>query len=465
MSRALKVLRDSLSAERASSRTPRRDPGSLDFLPAVLEVTETPPSPTARVLAAVLCLFLLLSLAWSIIGRVDVVAVAEGKTMPSGRSKTVQAAEAAVVTSIHVEDGQTVAAGEILIQFDPTQTGAERERIAQALAEAQVAAARLRSLLTSGTLDAALAGFLPPADADGTLVESQRDLLVTEFRDHAAKLAEISQEARSQDAQRAQITATIRRLDLIIPLLSEAEAARHSLLESGSGSRLTWLETKHQLVDAEEERKIQSFRLAEAESVIAQTRTRGDALVADFRLTKTKELSDAERQAVSLAQELVKADRSIENMTVRAPINGKVQQLALHTVGGVVQPAQALLIVVPDDDTLEVEAKVQNRDIGFVTVGQQVELKVETFAFTRYGLLPGEVQSVSGDGVLDEKTGQVFYPARIRLLQSSMMVDGREVTLGPGMNVTVEIKTGSRRVIEYLLSPILRYNQEAIRER
>jgi hemolysin D len=465
MSRAWKVLRASLAAEKAAAPAPARQREELAFLPAVLEVTETPPSPTARVLAAVLCLFLVIMLAWAILGRVDVVAVAEGKTIPSGRSKTVQAAEAAVVASIHVEDGQTVAAGDVLIRFDPTQIGAERERIAQELAEAQVTAARLRAVLGNGALETALAGFRPPATADPALVAGHRDLLVTELRDLTAKLAQIDDEIRSREAQQAQIAASIGKLDLVIPLLAEAETARRSLLATGSGSRLAWLETKHQLVEAEEERRIQTFQLAEAASGIAETRSRRGALETDFRLTKTKELSEADRAAVALAQELVKAERSRQNMTVRAPIDGKVQQLALHTVGGVVQPAEPLMIIVPNDDTLEVEARLQNRDIGFVRVGQPVEMKVETFAFTRYGLIPGEVQSISGDGVLDEKTGQVQYPARIRLLSSTMRVDGRDVALGPGMNVTVEVKTGSRRVIEYLLSPILRYNQEAIRER
>jgi hemolysin D len=437
----------------------------MAFLPAVLEVTETPPSPTARVLAVVLCLFLVIMLAWALLGRVDVVAVAEGKTIPSGRSKTVQAAEAAVVAAILVEDGQTVAAGDVLIRFDPTGIGAERERIAQQLAEARVTSARLRALLGTGTLETALSSFRPPPRADAALVDGQRNLLVTEVRDHAARLGQIDDEIRSREAQQAQIAAAIGKLDRVIPLLAEAEAARRSLLESGSGSRLVWLETRQQLVETEEDRRIQTFQLSEAASGLAETRSRRDALETDFRLTKTRDLSEAERTAVALEQELVKADRSIQNMTVRAPIAGKVQQLALHTVGGVVQPADPLMIIVPTDDTLEVEARLQNRDIGFVRVGQPVELKVETFAFTRYGLIPGEVKSISGDGVMDDKTGQVFYPARIRLLSSTLMVEGREVTLGPGMNVTVEVKTGSRRVIEYLLSPILRYNQEAIRER
>lgn len=218
------------------------------------------------------------------------------KTIPSGRSKTVQAAEAAVVDAILVEDGQTVAAGDVLIRFDPTQVGAERERIAQQLAEAQVTAARLRALLGTATLETALTAFQPPPGADAALVEGQRNLLVTELRDHAARLGQIDDEIRSREAQQAQIAASIGKLDRVIPLLAEAEAARRSLLESGSGSRLVWLETRQQLVEAEEERRIQTFQLAEAASGIAETRSRRAALETDFRLTKTRDLSEADRR-------------------------------------------------------------------------------------------------------------------------------------------------------------------------
>ena len=168
-----------------------------------------------------------------------------------------------------------------------------------------------------------------------------------------------------------------------------------------------------------------------------------------------------------------------------APVDGVVQQLAVHTVGGIVTPAQALAVVVPADSHIEIEAMVSNRDIGFVHAGQEAEIKIDTFSFTRYGLLNGKVLSVSQDAITrdkpqdksDAKTpgaestssepkGQEMnYAARVSLDRTQMQVEDRLVNLSPGMAVTVEIKTGTRRIISYLLSPVLRYKQEVLRER
>jgi hemolysin D len=180
---------------------------------------------------------------------------------------------------------------------------------------------------------------------------------------------------------------------------------------------------------------------------------------------------------------VVKATERSKLQRLTAPVDGTVQQLAVHTVGGVVTPAQPLLEVVPRGSKLEIEAVVANKDVGFVHAGQEAEIKVDTFNFTKYGMLHGHVQSVSADAVQrdrnpsatqsatdqkstdDGKAGDLAYTARVTLDQTQMDVDGAAVNLSPGMAVTVEIKTGSRRIISYLLSPLLRFKQESLRER
>jgi len=151
-------------------------------------------------------------------------------------------------------------------------------------------------------------------------------------------------------------------------------------------------------------------------------------------------------------------------MTLTAPVDGTVQQLAVHTVGGVVTPAQALMIIVPKDEAVEVEAFVENKDIGFVNAGQEAQVKVETFPFTRYGTIPATVTQVANDAINDEKKG-LLYTLRAKLSQATIRVEDKWVTLSPGMAVTVEVKTGRRRVIDYLLSPLLQYGDESLRER
>ncbi len=175
-------------------------------------------------------------------------------------------------------------------------------------------------------------------------------------------------------------------------------------------------------------------------------------------------LAEAERKAASLTQERVKADSRQRLMTLVAPVDGTVQQLAVHTVGGVVTEAQVLMVVVPTDEALEVDAFLENKDIGFVRAGQEAVVKIETFPFTRYGTVAATVAHVSDDAIADEKKG-LIYSARARLARTSIRVDERMVNLSPGMAVTVEIKTGQRRVIEYFLSPLLQYQDESLRER
>ncbi len=216
--------------------------------------------------------------------------------------------------------------------------------------------------------------------------------------------------------------------------------------------------------------------------MLKETRER---TAAEYRRSTYDALAKAEQKAASAAQEVIKADKRTKLQHLTAPVDGVVQQLAVHTVGGVVTPAQALAVVVPSESLLEIEAMLSNRDIGFVQPGQKSEIKVDTFNFTRYGLLHGEVLSVSSDAITrdrqqsasndrasgaaqsgSEPRGQELeYAARISLDRTHMQVEDKLVKLGPGMAVTVEIKTGARRIISYLLSPLARYKHEVLRER
>jgi hemolysin D len=239
------------------------------------------------------------------------------------------------------------------------------------------------------------------------------------------------------------------------------------------------------LVEQQEEFNVQRSHLRETEAAIAAIReTRGQA-AAEYRHSLSDELAKAEQKASGLAQDLIKAEQKTRLQLLSAPVDGVVQQLAVHTVGGVVTPAQSLLVVVPSDSRLEIEAMVSNHDIGFVHAGQQAEIKIDTFNFTRYGLLHGQVLTVSQDAVIrdrqqdrasdrqlgsqndsSEPKGQdLNYSARISLDRTQMQIDDGMVNLSPGMAVTVEIKTGSRTILSYLLSPLLRYRQETLRER
>ena len=230
---------------------------------------------------------------------------------------------------------------------------------------------------------------------------------------------------------------------------------------------------------------VQKSRLAEANAAVAAITAARAQAAAEFHRNWFGDLAEAERKAAGLSSDLERARERTKRQLLTAPVDGVVQQLAVHTVGGVVTPAQQLAVVVPSDAVLEVEAKVSNRDIGFVHLGQEAQIKVDTFNFTRYGLLHGKVLSVSRDAIVrdvpadtrkdntdgaestssEPKGQELSYAARVSLDRTQIQVDGGFANLSPGMAVTVEIKTGSRTAMSYLLSPVLRYVHDSMHER
>jgi hemolysin D len=464
-------------------RVPQRRAEELAFLPAALEIVETPPSPIGRAIAAVIILLFCTALAWAWWGTIDIVASATGKIVPSGRTKVIQPFETGVVRSIRVEDGQAVKAGDILVELDPTLNAAERDHSHSDLLAEQLNIARLRAALAGG--DDPVADFRPPTAADPALVSTQRQLLVNQVTEQRAKIAALSRQEAQKEAEQGTTAATMHKLETTIPAIRPRVEIRKILMEKELGSKLTYFETLQLLLEQQEELSVQRSHLREAEAAVAAIRETRAQAEAQYRHTLSDELAKAEQKANGLAQDLIKAEQKTRLQQLTAPVDGVVQQLAIHTVGGVVTPAQSLLVIVPSDSKLEIEAMVSNRDIGFVQPGQEAEIKIDTFNFTRYGLLHGWVLSVSQDAIVrdrqqdragdrnagtqdetsEPKGQELNYGARISLDRGAMRIDGRTVNLSPGMAVTVEIKTGSRTVISYLLSPLLRYKQDSLRER
>jgi len=455
----------------------------LAFLPAALEIVETPPSPIGRAIAATIAMLFCAALAWAWWGTIDIVASATGKIVPSDRTKVIQPFETAVVRSIRVQDGQAVKAGDVLIELDPTVNAAERDHLRNDLLAEQINIARLHAALAGG--DDPVADFAPPADAAPVLVSAQRHLLLNQVTEHRAKVAALARQQAQKEAEHATTAATIHKLETTIPVIQQRVDIRKTLMDRELGSKLTYFEILQLLLEQQEELAVQRSHLREAEAAVAAIRETRRQAEAEYRRALFDELAKAEQKANGLAQDLVKAEQKTRLQLLTAPVDGVVQQLAIHTIGGVVTPAQSLLVIVPSDSRLEIEAMVSNHDIGFVTAGQEAEIKIDTFNFTRYGLLHGQVLSVSQDAVIhdrqqdrsndrrlgtqndtSEPKGQdLNYSARISLDRTQMLIDDRTVNLSPGMAVTVEIKTGSRTIISYLLSPLLRHRQEIMRER
>lgn len=461
----------------------KHDP-EVEFLPAALEVLETPPSPAGRATSLLLCLFFTLAVAWSYIGTIDIIATSTGKIIPTGRTKIIQPLETGVVRKIHVQDGQQVKAGDVLIEIDTTVSEAERDRLQKELIVMQLDAARLKAALKIS--EDPVVDFVPPDGASPEQIDLQKSQLLNQVQEIRARLTGLDQQIAQNGGNLAAVNATIEKLTKSIPMLKERAKMRRQLSDKEYGSKLDTLAAEQELVEYQQELEVQKGRLTEATAGVASLQEQRNQAEAEFRHRVLDALAQDEQKAASLQEQLVQAQQKYSLQTLTSPVDGTVQQLAIHTEGGVVTPAQALLAVVPKDSRLEIEAMISNHDIGFVHEGQDAEIKIDTFNFTKYGFVHGKVISVSQDAVTRErppssadnanKTGagnessepkgqELVYMARVSLDKAQMQIDDRLVDLSPGMAVAVEIKTGKRRVIEYLLSPVLRHKEEALRER
>ncbi|QUD88288.1 HlyD family type I secretion periplasmic adaptor subunit [Phenylobacterium montanum] len=465
---------------RASSYFDRND--EREFLPAALEIVETPPSPTGRLLGFIIIAFFGVAVAWSFFGRVDVLATAPGRLIPAGDVKVIQPLDPGVVRAIHVQDGDHVRAGQLLIELDPTQAGADSRRLSGDLIQAELDVARLSALKTAAETGRAPV-FVAPADAPPERVEEARAAMRAQADQQAAKLADLGQQISQKDAEAAEVGAEIDKINAQIPMLADKERIHRELTDQGFGTSLAYLDAQQQLAEARHELAVERQKAAQAAAARAALIQQRDGARSQYAAELLTDLRKAEEQQNESGQELIKARDKSSQTELRAPIDGVVDQLAVHTLHGVVTPAQHLMIVVPESRNLMIEAQLANRDVGFVHAGQPVKVKIETFNFTRYGLINGHVVGVSKDVITppDEArqsqqgasgaaapTAQPpspTYVARIQLDRTSMMIDGREEPLQPGMAITAEIRTGDRSIIDYLLSPLARRTQESLHER
>ncbi|WP_077001408.1 HlyD family type I secretion periplasmic adaptor subunit [Variovorax sp. KK3] len=474
------VLRDLLARYRNVFRAawkarhelagPARLTDELAFQPAALSLQETPVHPAPRRLAwAVVALFVI-ALAWSIVGQVDIVAVAPGRIVVSERTKLVQPLERSVVRRVLVRDGDRVEAGQVLVELDPTGASADRTSIDEQLKAAQSEAMRSRALLATlnrPKQQAELAGGTATGLPDGWTesdARAARTQLADEWSDITAKLERAGTEVQRRHAEIATVREMVAKLEATLPLARQREADFRRLAEQGFISSHANQDRMRERIELERDLATQRARMTEAVASLKESENARTAFVAETRRRLSEREAAADLRRQQGVQELAKAAQRERLTSLKAPVAGTVQQLAVHTEGGVVTEAQPIMVIVPEGAQVIAEVTLDNKDIGFVHAAQRAEIKLETFPFTRYGTVGATVRTVTADAVNDEKRGAIF-PVTLALERSHISIDGRAVKLGPGMNLTAEIKTGRRRLIEYLLSPVQRAASESMRER
>lgn len=458
-----------MSGMQRSTQTPAGTDAWREFLPAALEVRDTPPARGGRIVLRVLAGMVACIVLWSVIGRIDVVAVASGRIIPSGRSKPLQSVEAGIVEAVHVREGQQVARGEVLVDLGDRTLAPERDRLAAELDSERLLLAVALALhdvveQAKPAFDAAFDGAQRQAGLVPGLRAVHRELLVSRWNEYRRDRLALEQRIAAREADAAALQAEVLKLEQALPMQLERHRAATSLLERGLLARQQWLASQLELNTTRQELASARERTLALRAGESEARAQLAAGSSRFKAGVLEQVARHRRSVAALEQELRRAHERSARLALRAPVDGIVQQLAVSGAGAVVRPAEPLLVIVPRDDALEVEALVLNRDIGFVRHRQAAVVKVETFNFTRYGVVGGRVRTVSAEAVEHERLGLV-YPARVALEQGFVEVDGGRRELSPGMAVQVEIHTGTRRIIEYFLSPLRKTLRESIRER
>jgi hemolysin D len=439
-----------------------RQPVEAAFLPAHLEIVETPPHPAPHWTARAITALGLLLLGLALFGRLDIVAVAPGKLVPNARVKVVQPAITGVVRSIRVHDGMRVEAGQVLMELDPTQAAADTSKAAATRLDATLTAARAEALLLAQSR-----GVRPRvalvADAPAERQKQSQDYADGLYDEYRAKIASLQAERTKREAELATTNAEVVKLRKTAPLARQEADDLRELAAGNYVARHDYLEKEQTAIAQAEELAAQISHSHELEAAIEEQKRDIETTTATFRREQLNDLGKAQEVLSQASNDQTKAAVREALMKLTAPVSGTVQQLSVHTVGGVVTTAQALLEIVPDD-TLEVEARLENKDIGFVEAGQSAVVKIDAFPYTRFGYLEGLVDDVSNDAVSDRKNG-LYFVVRIKLPTNRFRVEHKWVSLTPGMAVKAEIHTGRRSVMEYFLSPLITTTSESLRER
>jgi hemolysin D len=427
-----------------------------EFLPAALEIEETPPSPLGRVIIWIIFFIVVATLLWSYYGKIDEVAVARGKIIPDGRVKVIQPMEEGKIRAIHVEEGQKVKEGQLLIELDTTIKQADVEVYKKELDTAKLEKEMLMAELNGQDPDI-IVSQKNLADA----VQIQRRL--KEARESEYKAREETLKliiSQREDSLQAAET-TLRKLENEASILKNQVDSYEKLYESGALSKMDLLNKQKELYSAEQDIETQKKLVQKEKDGINEAKENLNSLKKERDKSILNDIMEKEKAIASIEGELTKAQKNLELQQLTSPVNGTIHGLSSYTIGGVVTPAQPIVTIVPEGTPLIVEATVLNKDIGFVKVGQEAEVKFDTFPFQKYGTIKGKVVYISPDAVEDEKLGPV-YKMKVKLEKASMQVDGKEVSITPGMTVSVEVKTGKRRIIEFFLSPIIKYAKESL---
>ncbi len=478
-------VRDAVSRKRKPGGMRRDD---QEFLPAALEILERPPAPAARAMVIFICSVVVVAVGWSWFSFIDIVAVGSGKIQPSGRVKTVQAFEPGRVARIEVVNGSHVRAGDVLVVLEPEEAAQDVRALEAAWASSVAEIARRRAnIAAAGGADIAISPVAWPESVPEPIRRREDAVRQGELGALAAQVAAIKAQHRQKQAERLRLTRSIEAQSALIAVQTERVDMRSALAESKSGSRASLIDATETLAQQKVNLVNQTGQLRETEEAIEALEVEERRIRSGFISDQAIKIGDAERTADELSSRLAKARLKLERMTLKSPVDGVVHGSSVTSIGQVLSGGQEAMRIVPSGKDLEIEIYLPNKDIGFIEEGQEAAIKVEALPFTRYGTIPAKVSRVARDAVPEADARQIeadptraaelrqvagaqrvqglVFPVILIAERTTLDVDGRIVDLMPGMTVAAEIKTGHRRILEYLFAPLVETVSRSAKER
>lgn len=433
-----------------------------EFLPAILEVTETPPSPVGRAVLWTILAFLTAAIIWACVGHINEVAVATGKVIPAGQVKTVQVKNKGIVKEIHVKDGDHVKEGDVLIVLDPTSTDADMDSLKKRAAYYKLDIDRLNAELSG-------APFTPAADED--LEDTDRQAEIALYNSRQSQYRAQTASARSTIAQKTSDLHGARenydKYQGMYEIAREKESRLKDLMQENAIAEFQLFEQTSQRIQYEKSAAAALDEINKAQAAIDEAQTKLSEIDATYKKDIMSTLVESKKQYYAYEEEIKKADENQRLATITAPCDGTVYNLAVHTEGGVVTDAQALMMIVPDDVPMEFEVWADNKDIGFIKEGQEAEVKVDTYNFQKFGMVKAEVDEIAADAYEDSRDPERNKKFRLvlRPTEDDIRIFGRKADLTPGMSISAEVKIREKRIIDFFLDPFRRYTSESLRER
>lgn len=419
------------------------------------------PLPTWRIAAWPIVALLSGLLIWANLASLEQFSVAMGEVVPQGKVKVIQHLEGGIIERIFVAEGARVRAGDPLLRLDLATSGVNRKELLARLDNALLHRARVRAQ-SEGT------PLVLPADAAArqpNVAEAERQAYAARVRELESNTGMLREQTRQRELEVQELEAKRKAAASNLALARERLKMSASLLEEGLTARMEHLRLQSEVESLEGELQALGPALPRARAAVAEAGQRLRETEDRFRRESRDEMGETEQTIARVQELLAQATDQGVRAEIKSPIDGVVKKLRTNTIGGVVTPGEAIMEIVPSGDKLVVTARLNPTDRGYVNVGQPALVKISTYDFVRYGGLSGTVTQVAPDASTDAKTGTPYFEVIVETDKAWLGAEAGSLPIMPGMQATVDIRTGSRSVMDYLLKPVLKLRDEAFRER